>query len=99
MAMWLLILAAPATVILWRVIEVAGAIWRERARVTARCVQMDAAASSRAVLCERLPDGTTLLVMPGPADPGQALPLEIAPPLEMVPPLAVVPPEVRKPAA
>jgi hypothetical protein len=30
MAMWLLILAAPATVILWRVIGVAGAIWRER---------------------------------------------------------------------
>ena len=70
MAIWLLILAAPATVILWRVIGVAGTIWRERARVTARCVQMDAAASSGAVLCERLPDGTTLLVMPG--MPGQA---------------------------
>ena len=42
--------------------------------MTARCVQMDAAAASRAVLCERLPDGTTLLVMPGPADPDQAPP-------------------------
>jgi hypothetical protein len=83
MAMWLLILAAPATVVLWRVIGVAGAIWRERARVTARCVQMDAAASSRAVLCERLPDGTTLLVMPGP---------------DQVPAAEVIP-IVRKPAA
>lgn len=68
MAMWLLILAAPATVILWRVIGVAGAIWRERARVTARCVQMDAAASSRAVLCERLPDEAPLAEVIPPAD-------------------------------
>jgi len=92
MAMWLLILAAPATVILWRVIGVAGAIWRERARVTARCVQMDAAAASRAVLCERLPDGTTLLVMPGPADPDQA------PPAGVIQAAGVIP-AVRKPAA
>lgn len=86
MAMWLLILAAPATVILWRGIGVAGAIWRERARVAARCLQMDAAASSRAVLCERLPDGTTLLVMPGPSE------------LEQPPPADVIS-AVRKPAA
>jgi hypothetical protein len=86
MTMWLLILAAPATVILWRVIGVAGAIWRERARVTARCLQMDAAAASRAVLCERLPDGTTLLVMPGP------------PEQEQIPPADAIS-AVRKPAA
>jgi hypothetical protein len=86
MTMWLLIFAAPATVILWRVIGVAGAIWRERARVTARCLQMDAAAASRAVLCERLPDGTTLLVMPGP------------PEQEQIPPADVIS-AVRKPAA
>jgi len=92
MAMWLLILAAPATVILWRAIGVAGAIWRERARVTARCVQMDAAASSRAVLCERLPGGTTLLVMPGPAGPDQAPPAEVRPPGDVLP-------AIRKPAA
>jgi hypothetical protein len=92
MAMWLLILAAPATVILWRVIGVAGAIWRERARVTARCLQMDAAASSRAVLCERLPDGTTLLVMPGPAGPDQVPLAEVITPADVIP-------AVRKPAA
>jgi hypothetical protein len=84
MSVWLLMLAAPATVVLWRVIGVVGAIWRERARVNARCAQMDAAASSGAMLCEQLPDGTTLLVMPGPA--GQ------------VPPAEVVP-VIRKPAA
>jgi hypothetical protein len=86
MVMWLLILAAPATVVLWRVIGVAGAIWRERARVTARCLQMDAAAASRAVLCERLPDGTTILVMPGQPEP------------EQIPPAEIIP-AVRKPAA
>ncbi len=66
MGAWLLIIAVAVTLILWRVIGVAGMIWRERAHVTAHCVQMDAAASSGAMLCERLPDGTTLLVMPGP---------------------------------
>ena len=77
MAMWLLIVAAPATVILWRVIDVAGMIWRDRARVNARCVQMDAAAASGSMLCERLPDGTTLLVMPSPAGPEQTPPAEV----------------------
>ena len=69
MGLWLLlIVAVAATLVLWRVIDVAGTIWRERAHVTARCVQMETAASSGAILCERLPDGTTLLVMPGPAN-------------------------------
>jgi hypothetical protein len=76
MAVWLLIAAVAATLILWRVIGIAGVIWRERAHVTAHCAQMDAAASSGATLCERLPDGTTLLVMPGPATPDQFVPAE-----------------------
>ena len=68
MGSWLLLIIAVAgTLVLWRVIDVAGKIWRERAHVTARCIQMETAASSGAMLCERLPDGTTLLVMPGPA--------------------------------
>ncbi len=71
MGAWLLIVAVAVTLILWRVIGVAGMIWRERAHVTAHCVQMDAAASSGAMLCERLPDGTTLLVMPGPTGQDQ----------------------------
>ena len=76
MAVWLLIAAVAATLTVWRVIDVAGVIWRERAHVTAHCAQLDAAASSGATLCERLPDGTTLLVMPGPATPDQLAPAE-----------------------
>jgi hypothetical protein len=53
---------------------------------------MDAAASSRAVLCERLPDGTTLLVMPGPAGPDQAPLAEVITPADVIP-------AVRRPAA
>lgn len=71
MGAWLLIIVVAVTLILWRVIGVAGMIWRERAHVTAHCVQMDAAAVSGAMLCERLPDGTTLLVMPAPAGQDQ----------------------------
>jgi hypothetical protein len=67
MGAWLLIIVIAATIIAWRLIGVAGDLWRERAHVTARCIQMETAASSGAMLCERLPDGTTLLVMPGPA--------------------------------
>ena len=67
MGAWLLIIVAAVTVVLWRVISVAGMIWQERARVTAHCTQMDAASTSGAMLCERHPDGTTLLVMPRPA--------------------------------
>jgi hypothetical protein len=71
MAVWLVIAAVAVTLIVWRAIGVAGAIWRERAHVTAHCAQLDAAASSGAMLCERLPDGTTLLVMPSPAGQDQ----------------------------
>jgi hypothetical protein len=72
MAVWLLVAAVAVTLIVWRAIGVAGTIWRERAHVNAHCTQMDAAAVTGAMLCERLPDGTTLLVMPSPASPDQA---------------------------
>jgi hypothetical protein len=74
MAVWLLIGAVAVTLIVWRAIGVAGAIWRERAHVNAHCAQMDAAAVSGTMLCERLPDGTTLLVMPSPASAVPAVP-------------------------
>jgi hypothetical protein len=38
----------------------------KRARVASHCTQMETAALNGAILCERLPDGTTLLVMPRP---------------------------------
>ena len=71
MTAWLLITVVAVTLILWRASGVAGEIWQERAHVTAHCVQMDAAAVSGALLCEQLPDGTTLLVMPSLAAPDQ----------------------------
>ena len=60
-----------ATLIAWRLISVTGLIWQERARVTSHCTQMETSALNGIMLCERLPDGTTLLVMPGqpPQDP------------------------------
>lgn len=74
MGVWLLTVVIAATIIAWRLIGVAGELWRERAHVTARCIQMETAASSGAMLCERLPDGTTLLIMPGPAGQEQPAP-------------------------
>ena len=88
MGSWLLMITAVGgTLVLWRVIDVAGKIWRERAHVTARCASMDAAASSGAMLCERLPDGTTLLVMPRPADQDQPTPAGVISPLRKIEPL------------
>jgi len=84
MTAWWLIAAVAVTLVLWRVIGVAGEIWRERARVSAHCTQLDAAASSGAMLCERLPDGTTLLVMPNPAGPDQAVPDGTVPVLQEI---------------
>jgi hypothetical protein len=88
MGSWLLLIIAVAgTLVLWRVIDVAGKIWRERAHVTAQCASMDAAAVSGAMLCERLPDGTTLLVMPRPADQDLPTPAGTVSPLRKVEPL------------
>jgi hypothetical protein len=67
MGTWFLIIVAAMTVVTWRLVGVAGLIWQERVRVTSHCTQMETAALNGAMLCERLPDGTTLLVMPGPA--------------------------------
>ena len=88
MDLWLLLtIAVAVTLVLWRLIDVAGKIWRERAHVTARCASMDAAAVSGAMLCERLPDGTTLLVMPYPAGQEQPVPAGAVSPLRKIEPL------------
>ncbi len=79
MGPWLLIIVVAMAVVLWRLIGVAGVICRQRARVAAHSAEMDAAASSCAILFERLPDGTTLLVMPGPAAQEQAPGAEVIP--------------------
>lgn len=61
-----LIMVPAATAVMWRLVGVAGVIWQERERVASHCAQMETAALNGAILCERLPDGTTLLVMPRP---------------------------------
>lgn len=72
MAAWLLIAAVAVTLISWRVIGVAGAIWQGQAHTNARCVLMNEAALSGTMLYEQFPDGTILLVAPSPAGPDQA---------------------------
>jgi hypothetical protein len=58
MGSWLLLIIAVAvTPVLWRVIDFAGKIWRERAHVTARCISMDAAAASGAMPASDSPTG------------------------------------------
>lgn len=75
----MLIFAIALTIVLWRLTGVAGAIWQERDRVWAHRAEMEAAASKNAILYERLPDGTTLLVMPGPAGQEQDSAAEVIP--------------------
>jgi hypothetical protein len=67
MGAWFAITVAAMTVVMWRLVSAASVIWQERARVASHCTQMETAALNGAILCERLPDGTTLLVMPGTA--------------------------------
>jgi hypothetical protein len=66
MGTWYPVIVAAMAVVTWRLVGVVGLIWQERARVASHCTQMESAALNGAMLCERLPDGTTLLVMPGP---------------------------------
>jgi hypothetical protein len=66
MGAWFLIIVPAAAAVMWRLVDVAGLILQERARVASHCTQMETAALNGAILCERLPDGTTLLVMPRP---------------------------------
>jgi hypothetical protein len=64
MGAWLPILVVAMTQVAVRLITVYGVIWRERARAESHRVQMEAAASSGAALCERSGDGTALLIIP-----------------------------------
>jgi hypothetical protein len=58
----LLITVVAAIQVTSQLISVVGAIWHERARAASHCIQMETAASSGAVLYERLEDGTVLLI-------------------------------------
>jgi hypothetical protein len=76
---WMAIIAVAVLAIVLRLIGVAGAIWRERTRVLSHCTRMETAASSGTMFCERLSDGTTLLIVPKPG-PDQPSATEIPSP-------------------
>jgi hypothetical protein len=61
---WLLVTVVAVTQIALRLIDVAGVVWQERSRAACHRAQMEAAAASGTMLCERLGDGTALLVVP-----------------------------------
>jgi hypothetical protein len=77
MGAWLPIIVVAVTQIMSLLISVAGVIWQERARARSHCIQMETAASSGTVLCERLGNGTTLLVIPGTAGREQTSTVEL----------------------
>jgi Cyclic nucleotide-binding domain len=69
---WLLITVVAATQVISQLISVAGVVWRERTRAASHCIQMETAASSGAVLYERLEDGTVVLITAKSAGPERA---------------------------
>jgi hypothetical protein len=79
MGAWLPITLVAMTQIAFRFITVAGVVWRERARAESHRVQMETAASTGVMLCERLGDGTALLIIPPTARPDQAVVTRIMP--------------------
>jgi hypothetical protein len=61
------VVAAVTLVVMLRLGSLVSRHLQERARTASHCIEMEKAAASGAVLWERRPDGTTLLVMPGTA--------------------------------
>lgn len=64
-------IALAVTQVALRLITVAGVVWQERARAESHRVQMETAGSSGTILCERLGDGSALLIIPATAAPEQ----------------------------
>ena len=62
MSTWLLITVVAAIQVTSQLISLVGVVWHERARAASHCIQMETAASSGAVLYERLEDGAVLLI-------------------------------------
>jgi hypothetical protein len=62
---WLPIAVVVGARIILRLIAVLAAIRQEQVHARSNREQMEAAAKSNVVLCERRADGTTLLIVPG----------------------------------
>jgi hypothetical protein len=74
---WLSITVIAGAQVVSQLIFVAAAIWQEKARARSACVQMEAAASSGTILCERHRDGSALLIVPRTAAREQASAAEL----------------------
>lgn len=74
---WLPIAVIAGAQVASQLIGVAGAIWQERARAASVREQMEAAASSGTMLCERYSDGSALVIVPGTADREQVSAAEL----------------------
>lgn len=71
------IVAVMAAQVILRLINVAGVIWRERERARSHRAQMETAASSGTMLCERLGNGDAMLIIPGAGGREQILVAEL----------------------
>lgn len=64
MSTWLSITVIAGAQAVSQLICLAGAIWQEQARAVSVRKQMEAAASSGTIVCERYRDGSALLIVP-----------------------------------
>ena len=77
MSTWLSITVIAGAQTIGQLICLVGAIWQERARAASVRQQMEAAASSGTIVCERRRDGSTLLIVPVTAAREQASAAEL----------------------
>lgn len=79
MSAWLSITVITGAQALSQLICVVGAIWQERARAASVSMRIEAAASSRSIVCEHRHDGSALLIVPLTAASEQAVAAELIP--------------------
>ena len=77
MSTWLSITVIAGAQIIGQLICLIGGVWQERARAASVRRQMEAAASSGTIVCERRHDGSTLLIVPVTAAREQASATEL----------------------
>ena len=77
MSTWLSITVIAGVQATSQLICLAGAIWQERTRAASVRKQMEAAASSGTIVCERHRDGSALLIVPETAAREQASAAEL----------------------
>jgi hypothetical protein len=64
MIVWLPIAVLVVAQVILRLIDVAAAMWQERARANSHCAQMRTASAGGVALFERRRDGASLVIVP-----------------------------------